>query len=372
MSGVMVPAVVAQGWCPSTYRLFEAPDGLLARAKVPGGILTTAQLAVVGEAAAAFGNGVVEITNRANLQLRGIRDEAADGLRSMLVDAGVVAPTEAAEDRRNVLASPTAGLDPSELLDVRPVVRSVVETLDGLDAVLGRDIAALPHKFGVLVDGGGRCTLRGRGLDLTLGAVVLASNGTVVFELGLGASLPELRAENAPVLTVALDDVSSLVTAASWVSASPPGGLGPGRMADLVVALGHDAVVDAVDDAAGHRIVRRSGAELASSSIATVDAPPLGAYEQPSDGRCFVGLIHDRPTLRADAVGELVAVLGDFGRDEVRLTPWRTVVAPDVAAGAVESFVAATASRGWSTDPSVQQVADAAVADVRATVGASR
>ena len=390
MSGVRVPAVVAQGWCPSTYRLFEAPDGLLARVKVPGGILSTTQWGAIGAAAATCGNGIVEITRRANVQLRGIGETAGDELRARLAAAGLVAPTEGAEDRRNVLASPTAGLDPTELLDVRPVVRSVVETLDHLDDVLGPNAAALPHKFGVLVDGGGQNTLRGRPLDVAVGAVRLVDGGQIVFELCLGAALPLGTRDEAPlarrpaapvevdppvggtpVLTVAPDDVAALVTAAAGVSASPPGGLAPGRIADLVATVGLDALVAAVNDRSGGRIARRAPGSLVEDTSGLDDAPPLGRQPGASPGRGFVGLVHHRPTLRAEAVRDLASVLDAFGLGEVRLTPWRTVVVPGVSDQAADRVIAAAADHGWSTDLAERPPASP-TGPPRAKVGAGR
>ena len=87
--------MAAQGWCPSTYRLFDAPDGALARIKVPGGIVDTAQLRAVAEVARWFGNGAVEITNRANLQVRGLTHDVDDDLRRLLSPVGLSAPTAA-------------------------------------------------------------------------------------------------------------------------------------------------------------------------------------------------------------------------------------------------------------------------------------
>src|SRR5689334_18609570 len=102
----------AQGWCPSTYRLHQAPDGGLVRVRVPGGRLGVPQLRALADTAEACGDGTIELTNRANLQLRGVRAERMVELRHRLEPVGLSGPTVAIEDRRNVLASPAAGLDP--------------------------------------------------------------------------------------------------------------------------------------------------------------------------------------------------------------------------------------------------------------------
>ena len=110
--------------CPGALHAVPARDGLLARIRIPGGLLAPAQLATLGRLARRCGSGIVEITARANVQLRGLDAERTDELADGLTEAGLL--VSATHDRvRNIVASPLAWIDPDERLDVRPFVRSL-------------------------------------------------------------------------------------------------------------------------------------------------------------------------------------------------------------------------------------------------------
>ncbi|MFD9702072.1 hypothetical protein [Lentzea sp. NPDC059081] len=144
--------------CPGAVELHAAADGGLARIRVPGGTLSAAQWDVVRAAAAELGNGVIELTSRANLQLRGVADslELGDRLRA----AGLL-PSFSHERIRNIIAAP---LEDNQAL------------VDEIDAALCADpsLAALPGRFLVTV-GAAVSGLRG---DIGLVGDVLLLAGT--------------------------------------------------------------------------------------------------------------------------------------------------------------------------------------------------
>src|SRR4051812_5587045 len=136
--------VQRRGFCPTLWTPMESGDGLIVRLPAGSRGFAAGELRALCRLAEAHGNGLIEITRRANVQLRGIRAEALSELQRELVELGLAS----AADRRpaSVLVNPLAGLAeaPAPLL---PIGRAIEVALAGSD-VLDR----LSDKFGVIVD----------------------------------------------------------------------------------------------------------------------------------------------------------------------------------------------------------------------------
>ncbi|MDX6739229.1 hypothetical protein [Actinocorallia sp. A-T 12471] len=91
--------------CPGALRPHTAADGALARLRLPGGRVTSAQLTALAAAARAFGTGELELTSRANIQIRGIDPARLPALTAHLTAAGLL-PSPTHERVRNITASP--------------------------------------------------------------------------------------------------------------------------------------------------------------------------------------------------------------------------------------------------------------------------
>jgi precorrin-3B synthase len=169
--------------CPGIRHAVPAKDGMLIRIRTPGGLIGGAQLRAVARAAREFSHPTVDITARANIQLRGIRQENLESLVETLRLAGLIPSTP--HDRvRNIATSPLAGLDSEELLDTRPLVQQ-------LDRELINDpaLASLPPKFSFLIDGGGR-RFDTDTADVALMAVAISGEGR--FHLTIGGTATQL------------------------------------------------------------------------------------------------------------------------------------------------------------------------------------
>ena len=150
-----------RGWCPTLFAPMQSGDGLLARIRPPGCILTASQARAVAAAAATFGNGIVDLGNRASVQVRGLRVDTLAAFTAAMLDAGLALPDPAAEARRAVIAPVLAGDDPSASRHGAAVAQHVADMLAGETA-----LAPLPGKFGCLTDAGGVLPLGGIAADV--------------------------------------------------------------------------------------------------------------------------------------------------------------------------------------------------------------
>ncbi|KII13634.1 precorrin-3B synthase [Phaeobacter sp. S60] len=156
MSAAATPKVY--GWCPGALRPMMSGDGLVVRVRAPLGQLSPAQARGLATLSQAHGSGLVDISARANLQLRGIREEAHAALIAGLRDLGLLDEDAGAEARRNITLTPfwQAGDDGHQI------------ALDLAAALTEATDLKLPGKFGFAVDCGAAPVLTDTAADIRI------------------------------------------------------------------------------------------------------------------------------------------------------------------------------------------------------------
>ena len=153
-----------RGWCPGVLDPMETGDGWLLRIRVPGGFVTAAALTLVGQIANDFGSGIVEITSRANLQIRGVASRQLDRATAAVVATDLVGLDARRDAFRSVVGNPLTGHDLRAAGTSRPLVHALVDRLT-------TDIAGnAPSKFGIVIDDGGSWDLGDLDADVTFRA----------------------------------------------------------------------------------------------------------------------------------------------------------------------------------------------------------
>ncbi len=201
-------AVAIKGWCPGALRPMPSGDGLVVRIRPHGGRLAATQAAGIADLAARYGSGLIDVTSRANLQIRGVTDAAHPSLLDELAQLGLLDCDPETESRRNILVTPfwNSG-DDTRLL------------ADELERALADSAIDLPTKFGFAIDDGRERALVGASADIrferdsTCGLMVRA-DGT-----RLGRAVTRSEA------------VSVALALAEWFVASGGAKGGRGRMA---------------------------------------------------------------------------------------------------------------------------------------------
>jgi precorrin-3B synthase len=149
--------VAVKGWCPGALRPMESGDGLIVRVRPWCSTLTLSQARGIADAAEAFGNGLIDLTRRANLQIRGVTEATLSGLHPALDRLNLLDSDAEAEGVRNVMVGPLAGGAARAL---------AAELTTALTTDTG--LRALPAKFGWLVDDSGIPSILDRSADVAL------------------------------------------------------------------------------------------------------------------------------------------------------------------------------------------------------------
>lgn len=139
---------VIQGWCPGALRPMMSGDGLVVRVRPRNNSLTAAQAEGLAAAASRHGNGYLSLSNRANINIRGVKPETHPDLIDDLVALGLVDADAETEARRNILVNPIRAHFFDDA-DSHPNV-ALADAL--ADALAAADAPRLPGKFGFVVD----------------------------------------------------------------------------------------------------------------------------------------------------------------------------------------------------------------------------
>jgi precorrin-3B synthase len=291
--------------CPGALQVHQAADGAMARIRLPGGMITAAQLGALCAVATQAGSGTLELTARGNVQVRGITDVTA--VAEVLAAAGLL-PSATHERVRNIVASPLSGRAGGNL-DVRPWV-------DELDAAICAEprLAELGGRFWFSLDDG-RGDVSGLGADVGVHAfsegcaLLLAGRDTGV-RLGSG------------------DVIKTLVDVAV-------------RFVEL---RGKAWRVNELDDFAG----LLPGASIGTTTFPPVTTAPVGWINQDwpgQEGLVTLGAAVPLGVLPASVAEYLVAI-----EAPLVITPWRSVLVCDLDEGVADVALRVLAPLGLVFD----------------------
>lgn len=132
------------------FYVAPAEDAYMCRLRMPNGILNAHQLRGLAALAERCGGGFLDVTTRANLQIRAIKAGHAIDVLTAVQDLGLTTRGAGADNIRNITSSPTAGIDPQELIDTRPLAHALHHYI-----LNHREMYGLPRKFNIAFDGGG-------------------------------------------------------------------------------------------------------------------------------------------------------------------------------------------------------------------------
>ena len=279
--------------CPGALQLHQAADGSLARVRLPGGVISPAQLEALARAATEFGSPAMELTSRGNIQLRAITDTAA--VAEIAAAAGLL-PSQTHERVRNIVASPLSGRV-GGTTDIRGLVIELDEAIQSEPA-----LAELPGRFMFGVDDG-----RGdiSGLAADAGAHFLDETTAALLLAGRDTGVRLDRSEVVPAL-IAVATRFAATRGKAW------------RVAELT-------------DPRHLLLEHFTPSAERGATWPPVSRPPVGWMTQ-DDGRVTLGAAVPLGVLKA-RVAEFLAAIGA----PMAITPWRSVLVFDLDEGVADT-----------------------------------
>jgi precorrin-3B synthase len=313
-----------RGVCPGLSTPMPTGDGLLVRL-MPIGTISLVAFADLCEAARSHGNGIVEISARGSIQVRGLNAASAPRFAE-----AVVALNIAAADGIPILGNALAGLDAEEILDAGVLAADLRRALARTSLA-----ARLAAKVSIVVDGGGTLGLDAVAADVRLGAMTI--DGAVVLRLGIGGD----------------------ATTAAELGNIAPGDAGAAVMRTLEVMAQRGRYARARDilKAEGAAPFGAAVADLLLTSARPGDADsrvggnerrvePIGVHRL-RDGllACGIGLAFGHAdTAALERLSEAAAAAGACG---MRTAPGRTLMIIGLRQETLDSFIVAAERLGF-------------------------
>jgi precorrin-3B synthase len=257
-------------------------DGWVIRVRPPGGRLAPQQAREIARLARAHGNGVIDLSSRANIHLRGVTEHSYAPLIEGLDALGLIDENPEAEERRNIVVSPFWSADDGSVELAAALAKSLIAP----------DAPHLPAKFGFAIDCGQRSVLTNVSADIRLerdadGGLICRANGA--------ANAARVSTETA---------VSTMLALADWFMQS--GGIS-GERGRMAAHLARGAALPNI--------------------FTEVPAPSVATYS-PEPGPVAQGVLVGFEFGQVPA--ELLDALSHLGA--LRVTPWRMLLIEGISA----------------------------------------
>jgi ferredoxin-nitrite reductase len=324
------------------FFLSPVKDAYMSRLRIPGGQLKSHQLAELADIAEKLSSGYVQVTTRANFQMRLIKPADTIQFLHRIQAIGLHTRGAGADNIRNLTGNPTAGVDPAELIDCTPFLKAL-----GDEILNHRDFYNLPRKFNIAFDGGG---LIGSVQDTNdIGIKAVRSGENVVFRIALGGATGhkafardcgiEVEPERIVEVTLAMVRV--------FIRHGDRGNRKKARLKHLLETWTLEQYVSETEKLLAAPLTRKplDAAALAHADE-TLPHSHIGAYPQKQDGLHYLGIALPAGQITPKQMRRLAELSQNYASGDIRLTVWQNIVIPDIPAAYLETFKKAVVKAG--------------------------
>jgi ferredoxin-nitrite reductase len=334
------------------FHVAPAQNAFMLRLRIPNGIVDAHKLRAITAIAEDCGGGYAHVTTRANLQVREIAPANAARVLERLAEAGLTSRGAGADNIRNITGNPTAGVDPLELYDTRPLGLALHH------AILNhRELYGLPRKFNIAFDGGASVASLEDTNDIGFSAVRVgpgkAAPEGVYFRVAVGGITG--HGDFARDLGVVIAPSQCVPVAVAIVRAFIDEGdrtdRKRARLKYVLDRMGLEAFLGAVE--------KRLPAPLPRLAAADCEPrPPLargahvGFHPQKDAGRLYCGVTLPVGRLSAAQMRAVADIAERHGTGTIRLTVWQNLIVSDIDEAARAQVASALAAAGLGYEAS--------------------
>jgi ferredoxin-nitrite reductase len=317
---------------------YVAPNqnSYMCRLRLPNGILKAAQFASVADLAERYGGGYAHVTTRANIQIREIEAKNSVAMIEAVQDLGLCSRGSGADNIRNVTGTPTAGIDPQELIDTRPYAREW-----HFHILNDRSLYGLPRKFNVGFDGAGVIPVLEDTNDVGFQAV-LVNDGFglepgVWFRLCLGGLTGHRSFAGDTGVIVRPADATLVADAVVrvFIDHGERTDRTKARLKYVLDKMGVDKFLVLVEEKLGRKLERAVPGALAPRPSFSRTAH-IGIHAQKQDGLHWIGVVVPVGYLSVAQMRGLADIAREFGDGDIRLTVWQNLLISGVPTDRLE------------------------------------
>ncbi len=321
----------------------------MCRLRIPNGILKAAQFEGVADAAERYGGGYAHVTTRANLQLREVEPKDAIALVEHIQDIGLCSRGSGADNIRNVTGTPTAGIDPQELIDTRPYAREW-----HFHILNDRTLYGIPRKFNVGFDGGGIIPVLEDTNDIGFSAVEVKEGFGVEpgiwFRLAIGGITGHKDFAHLTGVIVKPSEATPVADAVVrvFIDHGDRTNRNKARLKYVLDAWGIDKFLTAMEEKLGRQLMRVP-VEAMSTRPPIDRRAHIGVHAQKKVGLNWIGVALPVGRISSAQMRSIAAIALEYGDGDIRLTVWQNFLISGVPDAQVPAACAAIEALGLST-----------------------
>jgi ferredoxin-nitrite reductase len=315
------------------FYVAPAQDSFMCRMRIPGGLLRGWQLRGIAAVANDLAGGYVDVTTRANLQLREIAASSPTEVLLRLRELDITCQGSGADNIRNCTASPLSGLDPYELIETIPLAKRMHHYI-----LANRDMYGLPRKFNIAFESGGRISslddtndVGFRAVQVTEAQATEVTPAGVYFLLALGGITGHRDfARGCGILLTAEECIPvAAAIVRVFIQHGDRTDRRKARLKYVLDSMGFEQFIDKVEKQLASTLRRTP-----SHGFTRVDHEDrmahVGTHPQKQPGYHYVGVVLPVGRLTSDQAIGLANLADRFGNGELRLTVWQNLIIPSI------------------------------------------